>query len=137
MVHSTSVGSAGSANILLLDWDATAWIDNCVFAYNFLAIECYPGDAHATLTCRDIFGYTHGNWVGCIADQYGIDGNISEDPQFCDLAAGDLTLECTSPCAPHTPPNPECDLIGAWPVGCGGTAVQRSTWGEVKALFRK
>ncbi len=90
-----------------------------------------------TLTCCDLYGNPGGDWVGSIADQYGINGNICEDPLFCDPENGDFTVACTSPCAPFTPPNPECDLIGAWPVGCGGTPVTESTWGGIKAMFRR
>lgn len=116
---------------------ADAVIDNCVFAFGAVAVDCYFAGSEANLTCCDIFGNAGGDWIGCIADQYGIRGNISEDPQFCDLATRDLTLHFTSPCAPFTAPNPECDLIGAWAVGCGETAVQLCTWGKVKGLFRQ
>lgn len=135
--QSTFAGWQTSQSDVVLGWGATASIANCVFAYGYMSIECYTSDVQVHLMCCDIFGHGLGDWVGCIADQYGVDGNISADPQFCDLAAGDLTLQCTSPCAPFSPPNPECDLIGAWPVGCGGTAVQRSTWGAIKGLFRR
>jgi predicted outer membrane repeat protein len=87
------------------------------------------------LTCCDIYGNEGGDWVGAIADQYGINGNISLDPLFCAPGNGDFTLHQDSPCAPFTPPNEECDLIGAWPVGCGPTAVRMRTWGAIKALF--
>lgn len=89
------------------------------------------------LTCCDIFGNSGGDWVGCIADQYGVAGNISEDPRFCDPASGDFTLQDCSPCAPFSPPNEECDLIGAWVVGCGGTLVSTGTWGGIKILFKE
>ena len=89
------------------------------------------------LSCCDLCGNSGGDWVGCIEDQFGIRGNISEDPLFCGPDNGDLTLQDCSPCAPFSPPNPEGDLIGAWPVGCGGTPTTRSTWGGVKALFRE
>ena len=91
---------------------------------------------NVTATCCDIYGNAGGDWVGTIAGQLGQDGNICEDPLFCDPENGDFTLHCTSPCAPFTPPNTECDLIGAWPIGCGGTPVVESTWGAIKAMFR-
>jgi hypothetical protein len=78
-----------------------------------------PLDADITLACCDVFGNAGGDWVECIADQYGINGNICEDPLFCDPEEVDFSLAADSPCAPFTPPNEECDLIGAWPVGCG------------------
>lgn len=93
--------------------------------------------ADVELLCCDIYGNAGGDWVGSIAGQYGINGNICENPLFCDPGNGDFTVACTSPCAPFTLPNPECDLIGAWPVGCGGTPVTESTWGGIKAMFRR
>lgn len=98
------------------------------------ALDC--GDiGSATLTCCDIHGNEGGDWIGCIAGQYGINGNISADPLFCDPEGGSFYLACDSPCAPFAPPHAECDLIGAWPVGCGETPARPSTWGGVKALF--
>jgi hypothetical protein len=58
----------------------------------------------------------------CIAGQYGINGNISLDPLFCDAANGDFTLQGISPCRPFSMPNSECGQIGAHPVGCGPEA---------------
>jgi hypothetical protein len=91
----------------------------------------------AVLTCCDLYGNEGGDWVGPISGQYGIDGNICEDPLFCDPTNMDFTLHADSPCAPFTPPNPECDLIGAWPVGCGPTGVMETTWGAIKAMFQR
>lgn len=101
------------------------------------AVHCQdPGDV-PTLICCDIYANAGGDWVGCIEDQCGIEGNISEDPMFCDPGNEDFSLHCASPCAPFSPPNEECDLIGAWPVGCGGTLAVPSSWGGIKALFRR
>jgi hypothetical protein len=47
-----------------------------------------------------------GDWVGGIADQHGVRGNISADPLFCD------------------------------PAGCGGMPVEAVSWGVLKALYR-
>lgn len=71
-----------------------------------------------TLSCCDLFGSEGGDWVGCVTDQFGILGNISEDPLFCLTAGLEFPLQEDSPCGPFSPPNTECDLIGAWPVGC-------------------
>jgi hypothetical protein len=74
--------------------------------------------------------------VGSVAGQLGIDGNISQDPLFCDPAGGDFTLCADSPCAADN--NPACGQIGALPVGCGPcgtTAVETTSWGAIKTLF--
>ena len=62
--------------------------------------------------------------------------NFSLDPQFC--GQGDYHIAASSPCAPgNTPLSDDCGLIGALPVGCNPTATVESTWGRVKALYRK
>lgn len=101
------------------------------------AVYCNDGSNTVLLTCCDLYGNAGGDWVGYIEDQLGVAGNISADPIFCAPAEDDFTLSSDSPCAPQTPPNPECGLIGAWPVGCGGTPVVEATWGGIKSLFRK
>ena len=90
------------------------------------------GGSGAMATCCDAYGNTGGDWTGGIEGQLGIRGNISADPLFCDPAAGNFRLQEGSPCAPGG----ECDLMGAWPVGCGGTPVEQTTWGGLKSLFR-
>jgi hypothetical protein len=42
---------------------------------------------------------------------------------FCHPASGNYQLSEGSPCLPFTSPNEECDLIGAWDVGCNLTSV--------------
>lgn len=81
------------------------------------------GDATVTLYCGDVYGNAAGDWVGCLSGQDLINGNISRDPQFCDAANYDYTINSESPCVPFTDPNPECDLIGALGVGCGAIVV--------------
>jgi len=73
-----------------------------------------------TLSCCDIYGNEGGDWTGSIAGQLGVDGNICEDPIFCDAPVDDFCLQPESPCAPFSPPNEGCDLIGAHGVGCSG-----------------
>ncbi len=90
-----------------------------------------------TLTCCDVYGCEVGDWTGCIAEQYGVNGNISEDPLFCYSSMEDVSLCEDSPCAPGN--NPECGLIGALDVACGpcGPAVTKDTsWGLLKAMFK-
>lgn len=80
-------------------------------------------DGYPLFTCSDINGNEGGDWTGPIASQYGANGNTSMDPMFCYAQYDDFTIAADSPCAPATPPNPECDLIGAWPAGCGEVAA--------------
>ena len=98
------------------------------------AVSC-EFDAGASVTCCDVFGNAGGDWVGCLSGRLGTNGNISQDPLFCDAAHGDLSLEHGSPCAPENSPQ-GCLLIGAFDVGCGPTPVEPVTWGQIKGIYR-
>jgi hypothetical protein len=126
----------GSPDGTILVSEQDVVLDNCILASGTEG-PAVSGEGDFTLTCCDLFGNAGGDWVDPIADQYGIRGNISEDPLFCDPEYGDFRLHENSPCAPFTPPNEECDLTGAHPVGCGPTAAQGMTWGAIKARFRQ
>ena len=92
---------------------------------NCIVTGCLDGEglyvdsgSSAVITCSDIFGNAGGDWVGPIAGQLGQDGNICDDPLYCDPTAHDFTLAENSPCAASN--NPDCGLIGAHSVGCAG-----------------
>lgn len=70
----------------------------------------------ASIVCTDIHGNAGGDWVGYIAEFLGQDGNICEDPLFCDPEGGDFTLAAGSPCLPGF--NPDCGIMGAHGLGC-------------------
>jgi hypothetical protein len=103
----------------------TVMLENTILAFSELGESLhYDGtgsDPYFDLTCCDIFGNEGGDWVGYIANFFGVDGNISEDPLFCgeENPFKPYALHMDSPCAPFTAPNPECHLIGAWDVACG------------------
>ncbi len=110
-------------------------LTNTLIAFSTAGEAVLCAESEAQLECCDLYGNAGGDWVGSIATQLGLNGNISADPLFCEAASGDYRLAACSPCAPFSPPNPECDLIGAWPVGCGTTPIQIVTWGRLKRLF--
>ena len=86
------------------------------FGEGAAAVACADAEDIPVLVCCDIYGNADGDWVDCIADQLGADGNIAADPLFCDPAAGDFTLRDDSPCAAEN--SSGCGLIGAWPIAC-------------------
>ena len=101
-----------------------------------LGIFYMPG-CSPTFVCNDVWGNAWGNYEGSCGDQTGVNGNISTDPKFCDPSNYDFHLCENSPCAPgHHPSGANCVLIGALDVGCAPTAVQETTWGKIKAMFR-
>ena len=107
------------------------------FAKTAAAIYCGGGSPGTpTLTCCDIYGNELGDWAYCIAGQAGINGNLSQDPLFCDIPTGDISVEDCSPCLAA---NNGCGQnIGAeWDSGCGcGEATEPTTWGALKALYK-
>jgi len=88
------------------------------------------------LTCCDIFGNEGGDWVGPIAGQLGVDGNICADPLYCGSAnpSAPYELHENSPCVDGATPG--CGLIGAFPAGCSSTPTEDCSWGKLKALYR-
>jgi hypothetical protein len=74
--------------------------------------------ATATFTCNMLHGNTNGN-VGGADDPIGTNGNVDEDPMFCDAATGEYTLDVASPAATAS-----CGAMGAEPAECNtGTGV--------------
>lgn len=80
------------------------------------------GVAIAIFTCTNIHGNEGGDWIGPIADQYGVYGNISGSPCFCDAPSGDYGLHDTSICATEWGMCGDCGVIGAHPVGCSAAS---------------
>jgi hypothetical protein len=97
---------------------------NLLIAFNDSVSVDVRGTGLATLTCCDLYGNAGGDWVGSIAGQLGLGGNICADPLFCGEQSPEdpWSLASDSPCAPEY--NPVCGLIGARPVGCGYAAVE-------------
>lgn len=98
-------------------------IAHCLFAdvpHNQV-IDCYDTDARVQLTCCDLFTGGTGEWEGCTADQYDVNGNFDADPLICDAEAGDFHLSPGSPCLPE---GNTCGVqIGAFGEGCTPTAA--------------
>ncbi len=84
------------------------------------------GSAACLLSCCDLYGNEGGDWTGPIAGQLGTNGNLWADPIFCGVQNLEMpySLNEVSPCAPEF--NPQCGLIGAYPVGCGTASAGES-----------
>ncbi|MGB5107558.1 MAG: right-handed parallel beta-helix repeat-containing protein [Candidatus Zixiibacteriota bacterium] len=86
--------------------------DSTVFADSLLA----------QFSCTDIYGNDSGDWVGQLASQLGINGNINDDPFFCNTVAGNFGIRDISICAEG---NNSCGaLIGAYGVACFNQAPE-------------
>lgn len=130
----------GAASVVRCEWWSRLSMVNSIVAYspNGVAVSC-DFDSQVELTCCDIFGNAGGDWVGCTADQYGINGNFSACPSFCHPPVGDFQLCDESPCLPGNHPDGyDCGLIGAWGEGCscGPSQTGPTTWGSIKSMYR-
>ncbi|MGB5106940.1 MAG: DUF1565 domain-containing protein [Candidatus Zixiibacteriota bacterium] len=68
------------------------------------------------VSCNNVWGNTVNYWNDNSTQLTGFQGNISEDPEFCDAVNGDFEIFNTSP---NAPANNSCGiLIGAQGVGC-------------------
>lgn len=124
----TFYGNAASieAGGLFLEGASTVLMERTIVSYcSHGEVIVVENEGDVVLTCCDLYGNVGGDWIGVIEDQYGINGNICLNPLFCNAGNSDFTLQAISPCAPFSNPNPECDLIGAWPVACGYGSVPK------------
>jgi hypothetical protein len=117
-------------------WGTDALVYNTIVAFGVSGdgIDCWANST-AELTCCDIYGNEAGDWRDCIAEQLGVDGNMSEDPCFC---ADSVYLGETSPCQPDN--NSCAAYIGAFEIGCDDCGqevpVAEISWGKLKAGYR-
>ncbi|MFC1475826.1 right-handed parallel beta-helix repeat-containing protein [Candidatus Zixiibacteriota bacterium] len=132
LINCTFVGNSANYGAALMSYDDSAPVlANCIIAFNQGSYPAFCLEfGTVTTVCSDVYGNTHGNWVGCLAGQEGVDGNFSADPLFCNVGIGDVGLvDESSPC---TPANNDCAvLIGALNVGC--TCDYGTVVGDVNA----
>lgn len=113
-------GGASEDGVVYL-WGTVAVIENSCFTNAEFGTAFGTSRGDIKLACCNIFGNAWGDWVDGIGDQFGIRGNISEDPRYCGAADGNFTLDASSPMLPQ---NNTCGvLMGALGQGCGMTAV--------------
>lgn len=115
--NNTIVANRTDDGAPLFLYNSSPSVDNNIISFNegTEVVACFS-NSNPTLSCCNVFGNAGGDWIGCIADQDGLNGNFSADPIFCDTSVGNLMLYEISPC---TPDNNSCsELIGALDIGC-------------------
>jgi predicted outer membrane repeat protein len=119
----TLVGNAAAAGAgIHCQPGATATVERSIIAFSTRGGAASCSDPAALeFSCSDLYGNAGGDWVGPIAGQLGVSGNLSEDPLFCSADDGDLQIDAGSPCAPVS--GRDCGLIGALGIGCSVTSV--------------
>jgi len=80
-----------------LYYATTLTLVNTIIAFSTQG-EAVAGTGAKTLVCCDLFGNAGGDWVGDIAGQLGVNGNISANPLLADATNGDCHLTWNSPC---------------------------------------
>jgi hypothetical protein len=154
--NSTFVSNRASEGSGFSAWsNDLALVENTVVAFG-LDGEAVVCASDAAFQCCDIYGNEGGDWVGPLEDDYGINGNFSTDPLFCDpgdegipmlhSALSPYALHTDSPCLPGQHPDGfDCGLVGAHGVGCGPSTappvakagvVEETSWGRIKAGYR-
>lgn len=83
--------------------------------------------------CTDSYGNEGGDWEGFFEPLLGVEGNISQDPMYCDPEASNFHLHTASPCAAEN--NPDCGQVGVFGIACGETGVESTTWSDLKILY--
>ncbi len=85
--------------------------------YSIPAATAYP---YYDIQNTNIYSSYIVDWTEHILSQAYINGNISEDPLFCDPANGDFHINENSFCNPDHPLNINNTLMGFYGVGCSG-----------------
>ncbi len=129
------VGSSPTKSAEISNSEGGLWIANTIIAFGVGSLPVYLDDAgFMDVTCCDFYGNHWGDWVGAVGGLNGVDGNISEDPQFCGVRQHEFALQSTSPCAPAN--SGACGLIGALGVQCSPVHIEESSFGAIRALYR-
>jgi hypothetical protein len=117
---SSSTFHNNTQSTIHLAYDCILDMNHSIVAFGNQVIST-AGTNQALLSCCDVYGNSSGNWVGLLAGQLGVSGNIEANPSFCRPSTGALTLLSNSPCAPDY--NPGCGLIGSQPVACEASII--------------
>lgn len=102
----------------LLVHDGTIILDRSLLAFNTGTAIKTVGSGHPQLATCNIFGHPEGDWTGSIARLGMMSDNFSDDPLFCQRAAGDYDLKPGSPCLPQRREGFERPRVGARGLGC-------------------
>lgn len=96
--------------------------------------------ASLNVRSNDVFSgsaNTDTEYGGNLKDRTGINGNIRQNPDFCNLAAipPDLALQIASPCLGGGENGADMGAHDAtW--SCGTVSIEETSWGKIKSLYR-
>jgi parallel beta-helix repeat protein len=137
--NNTIVGNTGDGPTntygagIVMESGGAPVIEKNVIAFNLKGggIWCEKG-VQPTIRNNLAWQNTGGNGGEDCPLWWQFNGNLVDDPYFCDLAGGDFTVASNSGVMTH-PAGP----LGAFPIpGCGPVPVFPTTWGQIKARYR-
>ena len=137
--HNTIVGNEGDGPTdtygggIVIDYAGSPTVEQNIIAFSTKGGGLWCGN-NASPTIRNNLTWmnTGGDGVGDCATWWQTNGNIVDNPYFCDLAAGDFSVASNSGVMTH-PAGP----LGAFPIpGCGPVSVRIASWGSLKARYR-
>jgi hypothetical protein len=134
VIENNTIQQAGAG--LVFDQTANPTAARNIVELCNVGINCYF-PSNPIIACNDVFN-CQDPYAGHCPDKTGIDGNFSQDPEYCGVdGSGNYFLQSDSPCAPgNHPDGHDCGLIGAHEVKCGEVDAQSKTWGNVKMLYK-
>jgi hypothetical protein len=106
-------------------------LTHCVVSFNEdgEGLYCIDPTSQPQLTCCDVYGNEGGDWVGRIAAQADLEGNLWRDPLYCPIRSDTMAVLNDSPCLPA---NNSCGaLIGSANQGCVMTGAPNTENGLV------
>jgi predicted outer membrane repeat protein len=120
--------SPGHATVVLHFSNSTS-VSRCIFAGETVGFGLEFLNCSGSHACNIYWD----NAAGSIYPPGLADDEIIADPLFCEPGQENFMIYDVSPAAPaHSP----CGmLVGAYPVGCTGTAARDATWTAVKSLY--
>lgn len=138
-IHETTVVQNFDNGVYVFNGSATL-TNSCVTHNGRVGIRSYllnPVVEMCNVWWNDRASDEPADYGGSLTDLTGVDGNISEEPFYCDFF-GDFGYDyqvCAA--SPNVPPQ-SSGLIGALGVGCTSceSPVTEASWGAIKALYR-
>lgn len=136
--------ACGQGGAIFVSSELPVRISNNIIAFNKAVqsggIYCANHQENIIFECNLVCSNVPDNYDGELQDQTGINGNISEDPQFCAVrpdSSFNFFLQSDSPClVGNHPQGIECGLIGAWGKGCSFVGAKGTSWSKIKDLFK-
>lgn len=143
--NTIALNKAGSSGgLAFLGGDSPTVSNNivaCNVAQNTGGVGC-DETTSPDFSCNDVWNNSPGNYGANCGDLTGTAGNISADPQFCDLYNNVYSLATGSPAliqgcgAMGAVPDSGCDSADLpsceFPVG-----AESKSWGSIKTLYKK